>query len=239
MTDEQGRDSREPSFDPAWETVHREREWGKYPPEEVIRFVARRFYDTDRKATRLLDAGCGDGAVAWYLCREGFATSAFDGSGTAIAKLKTRLRQEGLNADCRVADAADLPYDDGFFDGVIDSAMIYANAVAGIGAILRECHRVLKPGGRLFSTGLYQAGTTARGTGQMIEENTYGGITIGSLAHSGPVHFFERREILDLWTQAGFRNMAIDSAHLTDRGGAIEVAWFMVESEKRARPSSG
>ncbi|MEI9897627.1 MAG: hypothetical protein WDN28_28155 [Chthoniobacter sp.] len=53
-----------PSWDPVWERLFREQEWGKYPPEHVIRFVARNFYKApDRKQVRLLDLGGGTGAL--------------------------------------------------------------------------------------------------------------------------------------------------------------------------------
>lgn len=50
------------SFDESWEKIHAQREWGKYPSEHVIRFVARNYYKNDRKATKALDVGCGAGA---------------------------------------------------------------------------------------------------------------------------------------------------------------------------------
>jgi len=62
------------SFDPVWEEVFRAQEWGKYPPEHVIRAVARNFYKApDRKAVKILDIGSGPGANTWYVAREGFS----------------------------------------------------------------------------------------------------------------------------------------------------------------------
>ena len=50
-------------WDPVWEEIFRSSEWGKYPPERVIRFVARNFYRVlDRKKVRLFKVGCGHGA---------------------------------------------------------------------------------------------------------------------------------------------------------------------------------
>ena len=45
------------SFDETWEEIHSTQEWGKYPSEPVIRFVARNYYKVDRKATKILDFG--------------------------------------------------------------------------------------------------------------------------------------------------------------------------------------
>jgi hypothetical protein len=49
-----------PGWDPVWEQIFSSREWGKYPPEHVVRFVDRNSYRVpDRKQVRLLEVGCG------------------------------------------------------------------------------------------------------------------------------------------------------------------------------------
>ncbi len=57
-----------------WESVFQTQEWGKYPPEYLIRLVARHFYKIpDRSTPAFLDLGCGSGTNSWFLCREGFS----------------------------------------------------------------------------------------------------------------------------------------------------------------------
>jgi len=220
------------SFDKIWEQIHREQDWGKYPSEEVVRFVARNYYRKDRAAIRMLDAGCGTGAISWYMAREGFDVYAFDGSQTAIKKAEQRIKDEGLQAKLTVGDALNMGYDSDFFDGVIDSAMIYANTVANIKAILKECQRVLKKQGKLFSTGLFKVGMTGYGSGEKLEGDTFRELTEGSLAHRGTVHFFDEQQIYDFWSEAGFKNLKIDSLARTDRGGTQKTRYYMVEAEK-------
>ena len=74
------------TFDEIWEDIHKNKEWGRYPSEEVIRFVARNYYNQDRDKVKILDFGCGAGANTWFLAREGFDTYAFDGSKTAVKR---------------------------------------------------------------------------------------------------------------------------------------------------------
>ena len=45
-------DKRDKSFDEYWEEVHSKTEWGQYPTEHVIRFIARNYYNTERMNTR-------------------------------------------------------------------------------------------------------------------------------------------------------------------------------------------
>ena len=56
------------SWDDQWETLFASRAWGRYPPEELVRFVARSFGDApDRASVRILELGCGPGANVWFL----------------------------------------------------------------------------------------------------------------------------------------------------------------------------
>ena len=83
------------SWDPVWENVFRSQAWGKYPGEDLIRFVARNFYGVpDRSAIRLLEVGCGPGANLWFMAREGFTVYGIDGSQTAIDQARARLDAE-------------------------------------------------------------------------------------------------------------------------------------------------
>ena len=68
-------------WDPIWEEVHRSCEWGQYPPEELIRFVARKFAKADdRGKVQLLELGCAVGANIWFLAREGYSAWGIEGS---------------------------------------------------------------------------------------------------------------------------------------------------------------
>ena len=49
------------SFDEVWENIHATQEWGKYPSEQVIRFVARNYYRKERHSIKMLDFGVGGG----------------------------------------------------------------------------------------------------------------------------------------------------------------------------------
>lgn len=221
------------TFDSIWEDIHKEISWGKYPSEEVIRFVARNYYKRkDRQKCNILDFGCGTGAVTWYLAKEGFSAYGFDGSETAILNAQKRIEEEGVKAQFLVADAASLPYNSDFFDAVIDSAVIYANNLDNIRIIIKEAVRILKPNGKLFSTGLFNIKTTGYGSGTKIEEGTFREITEGPLSRRGTVHFFTYQEILKIWSEAGLKNISIDTIDRTDLGGKYNISYFIVEAEK-------
>ena len=73
------------SIDPIWKKIHSTQAWGAYPSEHVIRFVVRNYYSAEnRRAIKILDFGCGQGARTWYLSREDSMHTHFDGSESAV-----------------------------------------------------------------------------------------------------------------------------------------------------------
>lgn len=184
------------SWDPIWDQVFASREWGRYPPLELVRFVARHYYGSDpRGAVRILEVGCGTGANLWYLAREGFNAWGVDGSASALAKAADRLRQEGLRADLRQGDICDLSqiYAAGTFDAVIDVACLWCNPADDVRRIARQIFEVLAPGGRVFSMLLAQ-GSYGEELGREVAPATFTDIPDGPLAGTGVNHFFSESE---------------------------------------------
>ena len=102
-----------------------------------------------RVAGRVLDAGCGGGGTALSLAEESaFAVgldleARFAGSGTRLAAEKSIA-----NAAFVQGDGARLPFQDATFDFVFSHSVI--EHVTTAPGYLRECHRVLRPGGVLY-----------------------------------------------------------------------------------------
>ena len=135
-----------------WDDVFRKNEWGKYPDESLIRFVAGKYYGSpNRKNIKILEVGCGPGANLWYLSREGFNAYGIDGSTEAISIARKRFSEEHLMVELQVCDIMKLQYPDDYFDCVVDIECLYANSFANTELILQEICRTMKPGGFLFS----------------------------------------------------------------------------------------
>lgn len=162
-------------WDKVWERVFESQEWGKYPNEELIRFIARNFYKAkDRKIIKILEVGCGPGANLWYLAREGFCVYGIDGSITAIKKAKNQLNSEvkDWSGDLRVGDIITVPFDEQFFDAVVDVECLCCNSIEDLGKILSEIKRTLKPKGMFFSL-TFAKGCWGDGTGKKVGYNAY------------------------------------------------------------------
>lgn len=204
----------------AWEKIHREKNWGIYPCEHIIRFVARNYYSKDRNKVKILDFGCGTGANTWYLAREGFDTYAFDISESAIEKMNNRFKKENLNVNARVMDGLLLDYDREFFDAVIDNVSIQSNNFEDINKMYSSVYNILKFGGK-FITVVFGKETTGFGTGREIEPGTYEGIEMGCLQGLGCRHFFDKQELESVLLNIGFKNVKMDFITYSDNGNII------------------
>lgn len=222
------------AWDSTWEKVFQEREWAKYPPEELIRFVAWNFYNApDRSRVRILDAGCGTGACTWYLAREGFSAYGIDGSRTGVSIARKRFKEEGLQAELQVGDLIQLPYPDDFFDAVVDAAAVTCNTLPNVRAIWAEFNRVLCAGGKLFSM-VFAVGSWGYGLGDELETNTFTNIREGPLQGKGTTRFFEEKEVKELLTQSGFEPITIERNERTMHNQKYRISFMVVTAEKKA-----
>lgn len=99
--------------------------------------------------TRLLEVGCGVGAVLAVLGQEypGVELSGVDIEQKQLDFARGHLERSGVEADLRRADALALPFADGSFDHVW--MMWLLEHIGDPPAALREARRVLVPEGRI------------------------------------------------------------------------------------------
>jgi SAM-dependent methyltransferase len=189
------------TWDPVWEQLFSTRDWGRYPSEDLIRFVARNFFSSlDRTAVRMLEVGCGPGANLWFLAREGFAVYGMDGSATATAIARRRLDTEcpgwktvSGGSAVITGDIAQLPWPDAHFHAAIDAEAVYCNDFDESRRIYSEMYRVTRPGGKLFVR-TFACGTWGEGTGRQEGDRRFS-VAVGPLAGKGPSRFTSLDEI--------------------------------------------
>ncbi|SIQ34543.1 class I SAM-dependent methyltransferase [Micromonospora avicenniae] len=101
--------------------------------------------------TRLLEVGCGAGAVLRIL-GESFPDVHLGGVDISPAQIefaRDHLAAHGVRADLDVADARSLPYETASFDHVWMMWVLEHMSEDDAKAALREARRVLAPGGRI------------------------------------------------------------------------------------------
>lgn len=218
------------SWDPVWNQVFKEQEWGKYPSESLIRFIARNFYRRSRKEISLLEVGCGPGANIWYMAREGFNVSGVDGSEVAINKAKERLKKSNLDANLLVADLMNLPFENDSFDGVVDAECLYANSELNTKQILSEIKRVMKTGSLFYSRTFSNKMFIGRQS-SIKNEFEYTDIDEGPLRGKGFTRLINRRKISDLYG-GFFEIISVDKLEYTQYNGKQLISEYEIISKK-------
>ncbi|WP_051179687.1 class I SAM-dependent methyltransferase [Nocardia concava] len=161
----------------------------------------------DVSGRRILDAGCGSGALFAELRDRGAKVTGIDASAGMLELARRRL---GSDADLRVADLSNpLLFPDNAFDDVIASLVLHY--LKDWGPTLAELRRVLEPGGRLLVSveHPFAIWITERSAGQKTdyfqtrertEEWTLGGQSTRLSFWDRPLH-----AMTDAFTRSGFR----------------------------------
>ena len=95
---------------------------------------------------KVLDIGCGSGALATRIAKHGAHVTAVDLTQTAVDLTRKNAASQGLDVDVIRCDVEKLPLESDSFDfvfswGVLHHTETFENA-------LEQVHRVLRPGGK-------------------------------------------------------------------------------------------
>jgi SAM-dependent methyltransferase len=169
--------------------------WSRvYDAPLVQRVVYRPVQDAIMKAlgdpARVLDVGCGTGLLTARLARER-PTAAVTGLDFSFGMLEQAAASRAAPATWVQGDAMRLPFASGTFGAITctESFHWYPDQAAA----LREFHRVLGAGGRLFVA--------------LVNPRTVAASRVGDAASQlagQPAHWPSRREMRELVERAGF-----------------------------------
>ena len=97
---------------------------------------------------RVLDAGCGTGAMAFLFAEMGHQVVGIDLSGEMVAQARKKAKTSNYDLDLLTGDAEQLPFGNGSFDVVVTRHLLWT--LPHPETALKDWHRVLKPGGRVL-----------------------------------------------------------------------------------------
>ena len=227
------------SRDALWEEIFSTRAWGRYPPEDLIRFCAQRFYARQpRSDVKLLEVGFGTGANLWYFAREGFGVHGLEGSEAGAAQARQRLDTElpGWNrgdADrLRVGDMCEpLPWADNHFDAVIDNDAVTCVDHDSACRVYAQMHRVARPGAWLYVR-TPAAGTWGDGTGEAHGHNAWR-CSEGPFAGTGIVRFASEADLSALFKPWNVLQFEQVSRTLENRS-KVHAEWVIIARKAEA-----
>lgn len=137
--------------------------WGRFPTiynlSNLITYIGKEKYLRWRTISKLnllkgsvvLDLACGNGSnfkiLETYIGKKGWL-SGFDFSVDMLQSAHKRIESnKWRNVRLKQGDAANLPYEDAYFDGIVSSLGV--SAIPDFKAALEHGYRVLRKGGRM------------------------------------------------------------------------------------------
>lgn len=223
----------EKAFDSTWEKIHSQRIWGSYPCEDVVRFMAKNYYAYEnRKSIKVLDFGCGAGANTWYLANEGFTVVGLDASESAINNAKKVLEKFGVDAQLGCADGLETEFQDKSFDCIIDNRSIFSTKYENVIKLYREMFRLLKNGGKLF-TSCFSSKTTGAQEAVKLDRYTYTEFRRGIFSPERVVCLWDTPDdIKGLLLEIGYSDVSVELHIETKNDMKIYNEMYIVSATK-------
>jgi SAM-dependent methyltransferase len=214
----------------------------RYPNEALIRFLASRYFSltmTERKSIRLLEVGCGSGANLWMMAKEGFVTHGMDSSAKGLDLARQHLGEKwGVTADLRQGSFTELPYENDYFDAVVDVVSLLTLNLKDSRLALSEIARVLKPGGAFFSYRLSDASVMYQSSGgNWIDAVTVDNIADSSmpLSDNGPMSFWSPSLARVMYSEIGLDLVSVERQGRTYENGGKYVEYLVITADKSPR----
>lgn len=159
---------------------------------------------TDKKKIKILELGCGSGNNLWFLSEQGFDVYGVEGSSSACEHARSLCKKRGVDVKIVNATFDSLPFEDQYFDIIIDREATYCGTLNDMKNWWSEADRTLKKGGIVLSF-LFndshpelQYILDKKRSATKLEERTYCDLSEGAFAATGTVHFstFEELQVL-------------------------------------------
>jgi SAM-dependent methyltransferase len=189
------------SFDSTWNYVYSKgKSLNQFPYNDLVSFFSNNFADNPSKLN-ILEVGCGAGNNLEFLAKMGHNVYGLDASPVAIEYTKNRFLKQKLAGNFVIGEFVDLPYDDNFFDLIINRASICHTDLKNANIALKECNRVLKSTGLFYSTFFSNLNSFKA---NKIDYGYYDSFEEG-FKNIGTLKFYNVVELMDLFKNNNFK----------------------------------
>jgi len=139
--------------------------------------------ESQDKAARVLDVGCGTGRFLLSACEKGCRCEALDASPDMLAEAKKKIAAKYPATVFHLGDAASLPFDDSVFDFVYSIRLLNQTGSADHALnVVSEMIRVAKPGSEILIEFVNHFRPRVAGS-RASDGNVY--LKPGDVAHAG------------------------------------------------------
>lgn len=120
--------------------------WLVHKPEPLLQKYLKPLKNKFGRA-KVLDIGCGNGWISLLAAKEGHEVWGIDSPDEAIKEANHNAKEAGLLdlAHFQVGDALNLPYEDSFFDALVDRGLFHYILPENRSKYLENILQVLKP----------------------------------------------------------------------------------------------
>ena len=203
-------------FDIKWDEVYQNgKQLNKYPFTDLVAFYYNNFKENTNKLN-ILEIGCGAGNNLEFLSEEKHNIYGIDASNIAIDHCKRKFAQKNLSADFVVGEFTNLPYENNFFDIIINRAAICHTDIINANIAMKECNRVIKKSGKIYSTFFTNLNTFKA---NKIDFGYYNSFEVG-FKNTGALKFYNVFEIKELFEK---NNFEIKNLYLSEKTDMIQI----------------
>jgi ubiquinone/menaquinone biosynthesis C-methylase UbiE len=204
----------------------------KYPWDFVVTFVFTYFNrKIPKEKQKILELGFGAGCNIAFFAREGFDAYGLEASSSAYTHAKNWLSQEGLTAELKNESFTTLPYENDYFDMIVDRASLTCVSYHECQKVFHDVKRVLKKDG-IFLFSPYSKAHTSYITGH-THENFLTTITQGALVGVGDLCFYDYEMIVEIANESSLEIIKCEHLEKKDMASSsVHAEWHVVLKNK-------
>lgn len=140
------------SFDEKWDQIYNAgKQINQFPFSDFISFFYNNFKENSSKLN-ILEVGCGAGNNLEFLANLGHNVFGIDASEKIIEYTKNKFFEKNLSGNFSKNEFTELPFDDNYFDLIINRAAICHTDLKSANIAIAECNRVINDNGIFYST---------------------------------------------------------------------------------------
>jgi SAM-dependent methyltransferase len=188
-------------FSEEWEkdTYSKGKQINSYPFSDLISLVMRFAKQTINCSSRILELGCGTGPNIQFFLDNEFKYFGIEGASSAVRYIEEKFGQQvSVKADDFTKA---IPYQDEYFDLMVDRSAVTHNTMQEIEKVINECHRVLKNDCLMIITDWFSKMHSDAANIDAGESDIEGKLQSGQFKDVGVVHFFSEQEIKKLFSK--------------------------------------